>query len=127
MYLINSATGLPQMPVDAVPVSIPGGVAITAHVAASATNAGTVAVTATETVLTTATPGCTEISFCNRGANPVAIGAPGLTWASRVWELAPGTSTTPGDVLTRTIGANLAWAAICNTGNATAVAIEKVL
>ena len=121
MYLINSVTGLPQMPVDAVPVSIPGGVAVTAHVAASATNAGTVAVTATETALTAATPGCTEISFCNRGANPVAIGAPGLTWASRVYELAIG------DILTRATGANLAWAAICNTGNATTVAIEKVM
>ena len=121
MYLINSVTGLPQMPVDAVPVSIPGGVAITAHVAISATNAGTVAVTATETPATAATPGCMEISFCNRGPDPVAIGAPGLTWASRVYELAVG------DILERTTGANLAWVAICNTGNTATVAVEKVM
>ena len=121
MYLINSATGLPQMPVDAVPVSIPGGVTVAAHVAASASNAGTVAVTAAETSLTTATTGCIEISFCNRGASPVAIGAPGLTWASRVYELGVG------DILTRATGANLAWAAICNTGNTATVAVEKVM
>ena len=121
MYLINSATGLPQMPVDVLPVTMPGGVTVAAHVAASAANAGTVVVTATETVLTTATPGCTEISFCNRGANPVAIGAPGLTWASRVYELGVG------DILTRATGANLAWVAICNAGNTATVAVEKVM
>ena len=109
------------MPIDVLPVAMPGGVTVAAHVATGASNAGAVAVTATETVLTTATPGCTEISFCNRGPSPVAIGAPGLTWASRVYELGVG------DILTRATGANLAWAAICNTGNTATVAVEKVM
>lgn len=58
--------------------------------------------------------------FMNLGPDPVAIGAPGLTWATRTVVL------DVGDVWLEDRGANLAWSAITDAGKAASVTAQEV-
>lgn len=79
-----------------------------------------VAVNAAITPLVGASATRRSVRFHNQGANPVAIGAAGLTWAKRAVVLEPG------DTWVEDRGANLALFAICNAGQATTVGVQGV-
>lgn len=61
-----------------------------------------------------------SVRFHNQGANPVAIGGAGLTWAKRAVVIEPG------DTWLEDRGANLALYAICDVGQATTVGVQGV-
>lgn len=79
-----------------------------------------VAVNAALTVLVGASPTRRSVRFHNQGANPVAIGGPGLSWAKRAVVLQPG------DTWVEDRGANLALYAICDAAQATTVGVQGV-
>jgi hypothetical protein len=61
-----------------------------------------------------------EYRATNNGADPVAIGAPGITWANRALILAPG------DTWIETKGAALAWEAICDAAKTASLNIQEL-
>lgn len=62
-----------------------------------------------------------SVRFHNQGANPVAIGGAGLTWAKRAIVVQPG------DIWIEDRAGNLALYAICDAGQATTVGVQGVL
>lgn len=79
-----------------------------------------VAVNASLTTLLSASATRRSVRFHNQGANPVAIGGPGVTWAKRAIVLQPG------DTWVDDRAANLAWSAVCDTGQSTTVGVQGV-
>lgn len=69
----------------------------------------------TEAALSVADATRVELRVTNTGANPCALGAPGITWANRAIVL------NPGDTWIETRASARAWHAICATGLATTV------
>jgi len=89
--------------------------------ATSVTNLGTVAVSASATVLVAAAATRREVRFYNVGNQDVAIGNPtSLSFARRVIVLQPG------DMWVETRAANLAWSGICNTGLTSNINVQEV-
>jgi hypothetical protein len=88
--------------------------------ATSITNSAAVPVTAANTALLAASATRKAARFANIGADPVAIGGAGLTWAQRCIVLEPG------DVHFENDGANLAWSAICDTGQTASITCMEV-
>lgn len=84
-------------------------------------NTPAVAVTAVETALAAARVARRSIRFTNIGTNPVAIGAPGITWARRCIIL------NAGDTWLEESAAALAWAAICDTAQAASITAQEVI
>lgn len=60
------------------------------------------------------------LRLCNLGPDPVAIGAPGLTWANRTIVL------DVGDTWLEDRGANLAWYGITDAGKSASVTAQQV-
>ena len=58
--------------------------------------------------------------FTNTGANPVALGGAGLTWAKAT------VIVQPGDTWIEERAANLAWYGVCNTALASTVGLQEV-
>jgi len=88
--------------------------------ASAVLNDAAVAVDASGESLLAAATNRVRAVFANLGASPVAIGAPGLTWAQRAIVLQPG------DTWVEDRAANLAWSAICAAGTNTSVGVQEV-
>lgn len=102
-------------------VSVLGSVSLANENATSFENSTAIAVTATETPLATARLMRRNIRFTNIGADPVALGAPGITWEKRCVIL------NPGDMWLEEKAANLAWAAICDTAKTASITAQEVM
>lgn len=89
--------------------------------ATSMLNTGPVAVTATVTAVLSANTARKAARFTNVGADDVALGGTGLTWAKRCIVLSPG------DTWVEERGANLAWVAICDTAKTAGVNVQEVM
>lgn len=89
--------------------------------AVSASNGAAVACSAVAAVVVAANANRRELRLANIGADPVAIGAAGITWAARCIVL------NPGDVWVETRGANLAWSGITDAGMSASVTRQEVL
>lgn len=89
--------------------------------AVSASNGAAVACSAVEAVIVAANANRRELRLCNIGADPVAIGQAGVTWAARCLVL------NPGDVWVETRGANLAWSGITAAAKSASVTRQEVL
>lgn len=61
-----------------------------------------------------------SLRVTNTGANPVALGSSGLTWAKAAVIIQPG------DTWVEERGANLAWYCICNTGLASTLGVQEL-
>lgn len=118
---IDALTGHPVGHPSATPLQVEGSLSISAVSAASMQDNEAVTVGSTAMPLVAANPNRIELEFCNGGADPVAIGATGITWAKRCTPLEPGDSRIQG------AGANLAWFAICATGKTASVTVREVL
>jgi hypothetical protein len=88
--------------------------------AVAMTNAAPVACSAVAAVLVAANAARRAVRFTNIGVDPVAIGATGITWASRCIVL------NTGDTWIEDRAANLAWSAICDTGKTASVTAQGV-
>ena len=97
------------------------GVSITDAPATSITAPATVAMGAAAAVIIAANANRRGLRFANLGANDVAIGPAGITWATRCIVLAAG------DVWVEERAANLAWSGICNAGLASTVGVQEVI
>ena len=97
------------------------GVSLSDAPAVSINEPAAVAVTDVLTALVAADADRRALRFLNQGADPVAIGAAGLTWAKRVIVLEAG------DVWIEDRAANLAWSAICEAGTTATVGVQEVL
>lgn len=102
-------------------VTVLGDVTLAAEHAATFENSAAIAVTAVETPLATARTQRRSIRFTNIGADPVAIGATGITWARRCIIL------NPGDTWLEDSAAGLAWAAICDAGKTASITAQEVM
>jgi hypothetical protein len=90
-------------------------------VASAGVDNAAVAVTDVLTAVLAANALRKSVRFQNVGADPVAVGFAGLTWAKRCVVL------NPGDVFIEERGANLAWSAICAAGLTASVTAQEVL
>lgn len=97
------------------------GITYTDAPAVSLVNGAPVAIGAAAAALVPANAARRGLRVTNTGADPVAIGAPGITWASRCIVLQPG------DTWVEDRAANLAWSAVCDVGDATTVTCQEVL
>lgn len=102
-------------------VVVIGGVTLVPQVSASMLNNAALAVTSAGANIASAAPARRALRFSNIGASPVAIGAPGLTWANRCIVL------NPGDIYLEDIAPNLAWFGICDAAQTTSVTAQEVL
>jgi hypothetical protein len=89
--------------------------------AASCANNAAVAVDSTVDALVAASATRLELRLTNIGADPVAIGAAGLTWAKRAVVL------NPGDTWVEVKGASLAWYGITDAGGSASVTAQELL
>lgn len=89
--------------------------------ATAVNNLAAVAVGAAGAALVVANAARRELRFTNIGPDPVALGAPGLTWAQRAVILYPG------DTWVENRAANLAWSAITDAAGAATVGMQQVL
>ena len=80
-----------------------------------------VAVAAVAVGLVAANPARRGLRFTNVGADPVALGFTGITWAKRCIVL------NAGDTWIEDRAANLAWAAICDAAKAASVTVQEVI
>ena len=121
---INSATAQTiTVAITRVPVEydrITGTISTTTSSGSTVTDSGAVAVTATATALIAAGSGRKAVRFYNNGANTVALGSASITFATGTVFVAPG------EVWNESDGADAAWYAICNTGLATSINVQKV-
>lgn len=97
------------------------GLSYTDAPATAVNNLAAVAVTGAGAALLANDPDRKAARFANIGADPVAIGGVGITWAARVIVLSPG------DVWVEERGANIAWAAITDAGDTASVSIQEVM
>lgn len=89
---------------------------------ASAVNAAApVAVTPVGVAVVAANASRKALRLRNHGPDPVAVGGAGLTWANRCIVLEVG------DVWVEEKGANVAWTAIVDAGNAASLGIQEVM
>lgn len=96
------------------------GVSLADAPATAATNGATVACGPAAAVVAVADANRRALRLLNLGPDPVAIGAAGLTWATRTIVL------DVGDVWIEDRGANLAWSAITDAGKAASVTAQAV-
>lgn len=80
-----------------------------------------VAVTSAGAALVAAVAARRGLRITNIGADPVAIGFTGITWAKRCVVL------NPGDTWVEDRAANLAWAAICDAAKTASVTVQEVI
>lgn len=102
-------------------VVVMGGVTIAPNLAATLQNNAALAITSLGANIANAAPARRSVRFTNIGLDPVAIGAPGLTWANRCVVL------NPGDGWVEDNGANLGWFAICDTAKTATITAQEVL
>ena len=109
--------GAPGNPVSVVGISYTDAPAVTM------TNNAPVACSAVAAVLVAANAARRGLRFTNIGADPVTVGAPGvsLTWANRCLIL------NAGDTWVEERSANLAWSAICDAAKTASVTVQEVL
>lgn len=96
------------------------GVSLADAPATAATNGAAVACGPAAVVIAAADANRRALRIANLGPDPVAIGAAGITWASRCVVLEPG------DVWIEDRGANLAWSAITDAAKAASVTVQQV-
>lgn len=113
--LVSNDRGAPGNPVSVTAVTVSDAPAT------SATNGGPVACSAVAAVVAAANVNRRELRLANIGADPVAIGPAGITWAARCLVL------NPGDVWVENKGANLAWSGITDAGLSASVTLQEVL
>lgn len=89
--------------------------------AVSASNGVAVACSDVAAVVVAANANRRELRLANIGADQVAIGAAGITWANRCIVL------NPGDLWVETRGANLAWSGITDAAKSASVTAQEVL
>jgi hypothetical protein len=89
--------------------------------AAALVNDAPVAMTAAFASIVAANANRVSIRFTNTGANVVALGAAGLTFANGAILLQPG------DTWVEERAANLAWGGICGAGLASTIAVQEVM
>ena len=89
--------------------------------AVTLTDTAAVPVTAAGAALVAANANRRGLRFTNIGVDPVTIGFTGITWAKRCIIL------NSGDTWVEDRAANLAWAAICDTGKTASVTIQQVI
>lgn len=89
--------------------------------AVTLTNTAPVACTSVAAALVAANANRRSLRFTNIGADPVAIGFTGITWANRCIIL------NSGDTWIEDRAANLAWAAICDAAKTASVTIQQVI
>lgn len=97
------------------------GVSIADAPATSAPDGAAVACTAAQALILAADATRRQITFTNIGADPVALGATGITWAKRCIILASG------DSYVEDRAANLAWYGICDAAKTASVTTKAVL
>lgn len=113
--LVSNDRGSPGNPVNVTAVTVADAPAV------SVNNGAGVACSSVAAVVATANAARRELRFANLGADPVAIGAAGITWAARCIVL------NPGDVWIETRAANLAWSAICDAAKTATVTKQEVI
>lgn len=96
-------------------------VSLVPQVSATMENSAALAVTSAGANIATARPARRSIRFANIGTDPVAIGAPGLTWAARCLVL------NPGDTWEELTAPNLAWFAICEATKTASITAQEVM
>lgn len=96
------------------------GVSLADAPATAASNGAAVAVGPGGAVVAAANANRRALRLLNLGPDPVAIGAAGLTWATRTIVL------DVGDVWLEDRGANLAWSAITDAGKTASVTAQAV-
>ncbi len=89
--------------------------------ATAITDNAAVDVTSTGAVLLAANASRKAARFTNVGTDPVALGTTGITWAKRCIVL------NSGDTWVEERAANIAWAAITDTGKTASVTVQEVL
>ncbi|HWH83462.1 MAG TPA: hypothetical protein VNU71_14620 [Burkholderiaceae bacterium] len=97
------------------------GVSISDAPATSAPDNAAVACTAVQALILAADATRRQITFTNIGADPVALGATGITWAKRCIILASG------DSYVEDRASNLAWYGICDAAKTASVTTKTVL
>lgn len=102
-------------------VVVIGGVTLVPQVSASMLNNAALAVTSAGANIASAAPTRRSIRFTNIGVDPVAIGAPGLTWANRCLVL------NSGDTWLEDTSPNLAWFAICAAATTASITAQEVM
>lgn len=102
-------------------VVVIGGVTMVPQVSSAMLNNAALAVTSAGANIASAAPTRRSIRFTNVGADPVAIGAPGLTWANRCLVL------NPGDMWLEDSSPNLAWFGICDATKTASITAQEVL
>ena len=102
-------------------VEVTNSVTLTPQVSATLQNNVALAITSAGANIANAAPARRSIRFGNIGADPVAIGAPGLTWGNRCLVL------NPGDSWLEDTAQNLAWSAVCDAGKTAIITVQEVL
>lgn len=78
------------------------------------------AIGAALSAIVAANPNRIRLVFNNTGANPVALGGAGITWAHGSMVLQPG------DIWVEDTAPNLAWYGICDVALASTIAVQEV-
>lgn len=97
------------------------GVSLSDAPATSITAPAAVAMTAAAAQIVAANANRRTVRFKNLGANAVAIGPAGITWATRCVVLEPG------DIWVEERAGNLAWSGICNAALTSSIGIQEVI
>lgn len=107
--------GAPGNPVNVVGISYTDAPAVTLQDNAA------IAVGAVAVALFAAKGARREVRITNLGADPVALGAAGITWAKRCIVV------NSGDTWIETRGANLTWSAICDADKTASLTVQEVI